>query len=394
MLIHCRTCRVALASFRRLPLALAIFATVGVARAQFSQTNLVSDVPGLALTTDANLANPWGIAASATSPLWVADNRTGVATLYNGDGVANALVVTVAPPAGGMPPAAPTGQVFNDTASFEVSPGLAARFIFATEDGTISGWNPTASATQTILKVDNSAADSIYKSLAVGNNGSGDFLYAADFHGGKIDVFDSGFSPASLGGNFTDPNLPALYAPFNVQNIAGQLLVTFAQQDASGEDDSPGPGHGFVDVFDLNGNLVQRLISGGQLNSPWGLAMAPANFGAFGGDLLVGNFGDGTINAFDPVSGAYQGTLEDSNGDPLVNLGLWGLRFGNGGNGGNTDALFFTAGIPGPDGAIEDHGLFGKIQAVPEPSGFALVGVVAVAMCFRGRSRHLPFVAP
>ena len=377
-----------------LTLAIASVALAGIADAQYLQTNLVSDIPGLALATDPNLQNPWGIASSATSPLWVADNRTGVATLYNGDGVANALVVTVAPTFGGAAPATPTGQVFNGTSSFEVSPGIPARFIFATEDGTISGWNPSASATQAILEHDSSAAGDVYKGLAIGNNGERDFLYAANFHHGDVDVIDSSFSPVALAGSFTDPNLPAGYAPFNVQTIGGQLFVTYALQDAGGEDDLPGPGHGFVDVFDLNGNLVQRLISGGQLNSPWGLTMAPANFGAFGGDLLVGNFGDGTINAFDPVSGAYQGTLEDSNGDPLVNPGLWGLRFGNGGNGGNTDALFFTAGIPGPDGAIEDHGLFGRIVAVPEPGGFALAGVAAATLCLRGRSRRLPNVTP
>ena len=376
-----------------LPLALAtlaLTAIAGTAEAQYLQTNLVSDIPGLAATTDANLQNPWGIASSATSPLWIADNRTGVATLYDGDGVANALVVTVSPTFGGAGPAAPTGQVFNGTTGFTLTPGNPARFIFATEDGTISGWNPAVNPTNAILQVDKSPSGAIYKGLAIGNNGERDFLYAANFHHGDVDVFDSTFSPVALAGSFTDPNLPAGYAPFNVQTLGGQLYVTYAQQDASGEDDVPGPGHGFVDVFDLNGNLVRRLISGGQLNSPWGLAVAPADFGAFSGDLLVGNFGDGKINAFDPATGAYQGTLSDTNGNPLVNLGLWGLQFGNGASGGNANALFFTAGIPGPDGAIEDHGLFGRIQVVPEPGGLVLIAFAAAALLtFRGTKPSL-----
>jgi uncharacterized protein (TIGR03118 family) len=366
-------------------MALSTFALASTADAQYRQTNLVSDIPGLAAATDVNLQNPWGIAASATSPLWIANNRTGVATLYNGAGVATPLVVTVAPTFGGAGPAAPTGQVFNGTASFELTPGNPARFIFATEDGTISGWNPAVSPTTAILQVDKSPSGDIYKGLAIGNNGERDLLYAANFHHGDVDVFDNTFASIALAGSFTDPNLPAGYAPFNVQTMGGQLFVTYALQDAGGEDDVPGPGHGFVDVFDLNGSLVRRLISGGQLNSPWGLAVAPAGFGEFGGDLLVGNFGDGKINAFDPATGDFHGTLSNSTGDPLVNLGLWGLRFGNGGNGGAMNALFFTAGIPGPDGEVEDHGLFGKIETVPEPAELLLAAIAATTLLtFRG----------
>ena len=235
------------------------------------------------------------------------------------------------------------------------------------------------------MQVDKSPAGDIYKGLAIGNNGERDFLYAANFHHGDVDVFDSTFVPIALAGSFADPNLPSGYAPFNVQTLGGQLFVTYALQDANGEDDVPGPGHGFVDVFDLNGSLVRRLITGGQLNSPWGLAVAPAGFGPFGGDLLVGNFGDGKINAFDFATGDFHGTLSNSNGDPLVNLGLWGLQFGNGGNGGAIDTLFFTAGIPGPDGAVEDHGLFGKIEAVPEPAELLLALIAAsTLLTFRG----------
>jgi uncharacterized protein (TIGR03118 family) len=351
---------------------LAALAVGGTAKAQYGQTNLVSDLPGVAAVTDPNLQNPWGIAASPTSPLWVADNKTGLASIYNGDGVIQGLVVTVSPPFGGAPAAAPTGQVFNGTAGFEVSLHDPARFIFATENGTIAGWNPSASPTQTILKVDHSPSGTIYKGLAIGNNGEQDFLYATDFHHGNVDAFNRTFDPVALAGSFLDPNLPAGFAPFGVQTIGDKLYVTYAKQDADAVDDVAGAGNGFVNVFDLNGNLLQRLVSGGALNSPWGLALAPANFGEFSNDLLVGNFGDGKINAFDPNTGVYLGTLGGAGGDPLVNLGLWGLQFGNGGNGGRTDALYFTAGIPGPNGAVEDHGLFGRIEAVPEPATFML----------------------
>ncbi len=346
----------------------------------YVQTNLVSDIPGLALTTDPNLQNAWGISHGPSSPFWISDNRTGVSTVYNGSGqpfpLATPLVVTIPPASGGTPPSAPTGQVFNGGSSFELVPSRPASFIFASEDGTISGWNFNVSPTQVIRKVDNSAAGAIYKGLAIGNNGSGDFLYAANFHAGSIDVFDANFSPATLGGSFLDPNLPSGFAPFNIQNIGGDLYVTYAVPDASGEDDVPAPGNGFVDVFDQNGNFERRLISKGALNSPWGLALAPDSFGDFGGDLLVGNFGDGLINAFDPTTGQFLGTLRDDQGDPIVNQGLWGLIFGNDGNGGDTDKLYFTAGIPG-DGAVEDHGLFGVIAVVPEP---ATLGLIAIAL--------------
>ena len=329
---------------------------------------LVSDILGFADNYDPNLTNPWGISFSATSPFWISDNRTGVATLYNGSGqpfpVGSPLIITVPPPAGGSSPSAPTGQVYNGGSGFEVAPGQPARFIFATEDGTISGWNPTANPTNAILKVDNSAS-AVYKGLAIGNNGTGDFLYATNFNAGKIDVFDSSFTPTTLAGSFTDPTMPSGFAPFNIQNLLGNLYVTYAKQNAAGHDDVPGPGNGFVDVFDLNGNLVRRLISNGALNSPWGLALAPSNFGDFGNALLVGNFGDGLINAFDPGTGAFLGQIQDDKCNPIVIEGLWGLKFGNGGNGGDPDTLYFTAGIPGPPpGAVEDHGLFGSIQPV------------------------------
>ena len=333
--------------------------------ATFTQTNLVSDIPGMAKTTDPNLVNPWGVSFSQSSPFWISDNKTGLATLYNGAGDIIPLVVTVPTP--GAPPSAPTGQVFNGNAS----DFLGSHFIFATEDGTISAWSGGTSAT---LQVNNSGMGSVYKGLAMGSVGGSSYLYATDFHNGTINVFDSGFSPHTFGaGSFTDPNLPAGYAPFNIENIDGKLYVTYAKQDAAKHDDVSGPGNGFVDVFSTSGVLQTRLITKGALNSPWGMALAPGSFGSFGGDLLVGNFGDGTINAFNPLTGNLIGQLDGANGKPLVNPGLWDLTFGNGGSGGSMSDLYFTAGIPGPDN-VEDHGLFGSIAPTPEPSTLTLIG--------------------
>ena len=340
----------------------------------YQQTNLASDGFVPAANTDPNLINPWGISYAPTSPFWVSDNGTGVSTLYNSSGqpfpVGSPLVVTIAPAIGGSAPSKPTGQVFNGTSDFQVTPGNPARFLFATEDGTISGWNPTAAPTNAILKVDNSGTGAVYTGLAIGNNGAGDFLYASNFHAGTIDVFNSSFSPVSLSGSFVDPTLPAGYAPFNVQNLGGSLFVTYALQDAGATDVVPGLGNGYLDIFDLNGIFQSRLISDGVLNSPWGLAIAPASFGEFSNDLLVGNFGDGRINAFDPVNGNYLGTLQDTMGNPIAIDGLRGLIFGNGGNGGDPNVLYFTA---GPGG--EMHGLFGSLAPVstPEPTTFLLL---------------------
>ena len=268
--------------------------------------NLVSDLPGVAARVDPNLVNPWGLTRSATSPWWVADNGTGVSTLYNGGGTPQALIVTIPPPAGGTPPSAPTGVVFNSNNTIVGSP----RFIFSTEDGVIASWAGAAiDGTNAIRRIDNSTAGAVYKGLAIGKNGS-DVVYATDFHNDQIDAFSfdpstSIFGMASLPGNFTDPNLPSGYAPFGIQNINDKLYVTYALQDAAGKDDVAGPGHGFVDVFDTNGNFQQRFASDRILNSPWGLALAPSDFGEFSNDLLVGNFGEGTISAFDPVTGNF-----------------------------------------------------------------------------------------
>jgi uncharacterized protein (TIGR03118 family) len=324
----------------------------------FAQTNLVSNIPGLAAVTDPQLMNPWGTSFSATSPFWVSDNGAGFATLYNGSGTKQGLVVTI-PGAGGAQ-GAPTGQVFSGTAAFN-----SDLFIFAGEDGLITGWRGSLGTTAETL-FNNSGALAVYKGLAISTIGTNSYLYAANFRSGLIDVFPSTGAPA-LTGNFVDPNIPAGFAPFNIQNIGGQLYVTYAMQDAAKHDDVPGPGNGFVSVFNTNGTFVKRLVSDGSLNSPWGIALAPAGFGGLGGDFLIGNFGDGSINVY-TQAGAFVGTLADLKGNLLVNDGLWALTFGNGGNGGSPGSLYLTAGLNG-----EMDGLFGRIDAVPEPGTLGLL---------------------
>jgi uncharacterized protein (TIGR03118 family) len=334
----------------------------------YRQTPLVSDIPGRAPVTDPKLVNPWGISSGPTTPFWVSDNGTGVTTLYTGAGQRLPVVVTIPLPRGGEPPSAPTGQVFNFTSDFVVTEGTksgVSRFIFATEDGTISGWSPGVNPTKAIRTVDNSASGAVYKGLALGSNASGNFLYAANFHDGRIDVFDKHFSPASLAGSFTDPAIPAGFAPFNIENIRGNLYVTYAKQkEPDRHDDQAGPGNGFVDVFDTSGHLLRRVASHGTLNSPWGLALAPQDFGEFSDALLVGNFGDGRINAFHVTSGAFLGQFQDANGTPIAISGLWGLRFGNDAAAGPHNTLFFTAGID-----EETHGLFGSLVEDEEIEG-------------------------
>ncbi len=316
----------------------------------YDQTNLVSNIPGLAKFTDPGMINPWGMSSSATSPIWVSDNGSDLSTLYNGAGAKQGLVVSFAAQSG-----SPTGQVFNSGSDFK-----ANRFIFAGEDGTISGWR---GALGTNAETDAIVSGAVYKGLAMGTSGALNYLYAANFHDGRIDVFDGNYNPTLFATPFTDPTLPSGYAPFNIQNIGGKLYVTYALQDAAKHDDVGGAGHGFVDVFNTDGSFVQRLVSQGSLDSPWGLALAPGDFGDFSNDLLVGNFGDGTINAYDPLTGASQGQMLDGKGNALHIDGLWGLMFGNGGNGGAKNEMYFTAGING-----EQDGLFGKLSAVPEPN--------------------------
>jgi len=350
---------------------------------RFSQRNLVSNIPGLAANTDPALQNPWGISFGPTTPFWISDANTGVATLYNGAGVKQALTVTIPGP-GGPVPGVPTGQVFNNTTGFNLTPGAGtnlARFIFASATGTISGWNPALG--NTAITMVNGFPASSYTGLGIGTSTAGATLFGANFGTGHVDAFDGNFGTASLGGSFTDPGLPSGYAPFNVQNIGGSLYVTYAVVGPDGED-LAGPGNGIVDVYDTNGNLLRRLVNpGGVLNSPWGVAIAPSHFGAFGGDLLVGNLGDGTIHAFDPMTGALQGTLLNQFGNPLVNDGLWALAFGNNGPGFDPNTLYFTAGLND-----ETDGLFGSISPVPEPSSVALVATGLGGLLVAARRRR------
>jgi uncharacterized protein (TIGR03118 family) len=327
----------------------------------YTVTKLVSDEPGVAAATDRNLVNAWGLAAGPTTFWWSANNATNTSTLYDGDGVPQPLVVKVK--------GAPTGTVFNGGAGFAVTDATttaSALFVFATELGTIRGWSPTVGtttppSTRTFKVVDRSGRDAIYKGLAIASTVDGDFLYATDFHNRRVDVFDESFDRVKMRGAFTDPGIPSGFAPFGIQNIGGDIFVTYAKQDAEAEDDVAGEHKGFVDRFDTAGTLLGRVATRGPLNAPWGLAIAPDSFGSFGGDLLVGNFGDGRIHAFDlSATGApaLDGTLAQASGRAIVIDGLWGLGFGNDANAGPSDALYFTA---GPDD--ETHGLFGRIDA-------------------------------
>jgi len=322
----------------------------------YSQHNLVSDVPGLADHTDPNLVNPWGIAIDPNGSFWIADNRAGLSTVYDGSGLPLSAGVVILPAAGG-PPAAPSGIVFNSTADFVVGPNLPAQFIYATENGAIVGWNK---ATGPVLKVDNSLSGAAYKGIALAGSDGSNYLYAANFSAAGVDVFDAAFNPATLAGSFSDPNLPAGFAPFNIRNVGGRLYVTYALKDAATANELPGPGNGYVNVFEPNGRLVRRFASAEILNAPWGLALAPAGFGGYGGALLVGNFGDGRINAFKPATGELLGELQDASGAAISIEGLRGLIFGNGAQADNSRTLYFTAGIAA-GGSVEDHGLFGSI---------------------------------
>jgi len=300
------------------------------------------------------LLNPWGIAFFPGSPFWINDNGSGVSALYNGDGTGvsgvPALAVTIPPPRGGTSPAAPTGIVANTAFSFALRDGSPAAFIFATEDGTISGWDGGDRIPGTAeLKVDNStkrcsngATGAVYKGLAEGVNASGVFLYATNFRCATVDVFNGNFMPARPGGNFHDSSIPNDFAPFGIANIRGNLVVTYAKQDPQKHDDVAGPGNGFVDVFDTNGVLLERFATRGVLNSPWGIAEAPFNFGQFSGDLLIGNFGNGWINAF-RRNGSFHGTLTNASNYPIAIDGLWSIVFG-GASVSSPSTLYFTSG--------------------------------------------------
>ena len=329
----------------------AVSFTAAFARADtYSSTNLQSDLPGVAAHVDPNLVNPWGMAANSTgSVIWVSDNGTGVSTLYKqSDGTALSLVVTIPTSARNKDGGNPTGIVFNNTGLFKVTlngNSQPAVFIFVSEDGSISGWNPNLDQTHAIIAVDNGmnvgSKRAIYKGATLGVANGHNFLYVTNFHTGRVETYNKNFRRVNLNG-FVDGTLPAGYAPFGIRNIGGQIYVTYALQDAKGEDDVAGPGNGFVNVFDTSGNFVKRLVSNGNLNAPWGLALVD-------GELWIGNFGDGTINNYDPTTGAFLETISRANGDPVQFDGLWDLLpLGTG--------VYFTAGI-----ADEGHGLFGLI---------------------------------
>ena len=339
------------------------FCLTGCAFAQrYAQTNLVSDIPGLAAHTDKRMVNPWGIANGPTSPFWINQNGVGFSSLYTKDGTPFSALrsVRIPPPRGSTGPSAPTGIVFNGTPDFVITGnGTSAPsiFLFATENGTISGWNPQVALLHSVLGVDNSGIGAVYKGLAFAHTANGSFIYAANFFNGSVEMYDTNFQ---LVKTFTDNSLPPGYAPFGIHRIGGFLYVTFAKQADNKKDDVAGAGHGFVDIFNLQGQMVKRLASGGVLNSPWGVAKAPSNFGKFSGDILVGNFGDGHINAFDPVTRAFVGALRDVNSKVISIDGLWAITFGNGGSTGARNALFFTAGVDD-----EAHGLFGVLRTIP-----------------------------
>lgn len=369
--------------------------SVAALAAGYVETDLVVNrqVNGVPTLTDSNgivhvakffdphLANPWGVGESTTSPFWVSDNGTGLSTLYNTDGTPRTAPI-VSIPAPGAPlgsDGAPTGLVFNiaggTTGVFKItgvtSAGAAITaspaFLFSTEDGTILGWNPgvnplgfdPAKAGMYAI-IAKTVPDAIYKGLAIAKDAAGTpYLYAPNFHAGTVDVFDGSFNLVTTF-PFADPRLPKGYAPFNVAPINGNLFVTYAVQDEDAEDDVRGMGHGIVDVFDLHGNLLQRFAQHGQLNSPWGMTLAPASFGDLAGTLLIGNFGNGHINAYNPVTGEFIDKMRDDHGQAIAIDGLWTLIFGNGGSGGDKNTLYFTA---GPND--EADGLFGSVSPNP-----------------------------
>ena len=333
----------------------------------FTRTDLTVNVPSVSMAapnTDAHLVNAWGLSRGTPTPWWVSDNGAGVSTLYAGTGVpqpATPLVVTIPGPDGKQ--STPTGTVFNYTTGFQVAPNAKAIFLFVTEDGTIAGWNPGVKPTDAVVAFPPAGTPpgkAVYKGCTLVTTSQGTFLYVANFGEGRVDVFDSSFKPLRSRENaFRDFHIPHGYAPFNVQNVGGNVVVTFAKKERGSVDEEHGPGKGFVAIFDPRGRLLLDLDHGSFLNAPWGIAQAPSDFGVFSHRLLIGNFGDGTINVFNAVSGEFEGKLLDANGAPLWIDGLWALSFGSNGASGSAIELYFTA---GPN--EESNGLFGKIAPV------------------------------
>jgi uncharacterized protein (TIGR03118 family) len=354
-------------SLRSIAVAITVLAAValiaagiigaGTARAAsdaFTVNPLVSDGGAAASLTDPSLVNGWGLSAGPTTPWWASDNGTSLSTLYSGTGAKTPLTVSVL--------GAPTGTVFNGSATdFVISQSGssgAARFLFSTEGGTILGWAPTVNGTAAVVGADRSSVGASYKGLAIAN----DRLYATDFHNGRVDVFDASFKLVTTAGGFKDANVAKGFAPFGIQALGGDIFVTYAKQDAARHDDVPVPGQAYVDEFTPDGQLVARIVNSGKKNAPlvapWGLALAPADFNVFGGDLLVGNFGNGRISAYAKHGNTwvYKGQLRLGNGAPIAIDGLWAIAFGNGSAAGPTNTLYVLA---GPSGGR--HGLFGSI---------------------------------
>jgi uncharacterized protein (TIGR03118 family) len=335
----------------------------------YKQTNLNADQAGVATLTDPNLVNPWGMSRSSGSPWWVSDNGTGLTTLYDGTGAAKSLVVTI--PTGNADLSAtgtPTGTAFNSASpGFALATGEPAAFLFVTEDGTISGWNPGVSATSAVIKV-NTKSESVFKGMTLASMESDGavawFMYVADFRKGRVAVYDSSFHHVEMDDAFRDDSIPDGFAPFNIMNIGGDLYVTFAKQDAAKHDEVDGAGLGYVDVFSPSGNLLRRFDHGAWLNGPWGMAMASGDFGIYSHDLLVGQFGSGNVAVYDPQTGRFKGLLEDATSNPIAIQGLWELSFGSGGTSGLATTLYFSAGSDG-----ETHGLLGSITPVENTLG-------------------------
>ncbi len=360
--------------------ALLACSTMVMAVPVFTVTNLVTDdqTAHAAQRTDPGLINAWGISSSPTGPFWISSNGAGTSPLYSVNPITQStskLGLTVSIPGDGSV----TGQTFNGGGATSFNGDL---FLFTSEDGTVSGWRGALGTTAETLV--SASPDNVYKGAALGTIGSDHYLYTANFRSGAVDVFKGNNAEPNLAGNFTDPNLPAGYAPFNVQVLNGVVYVTYAVQDASKSDEVAGAGLGLVNSFDLNGNLIGRIGSGGSLDAPWGLAIAPNSFGALAGALLVGNFGDGRINAFDLATNAFLGQIQDANSQQPVSIdGLWAIATGNDGLAGSSQSLYFTA---GPD--EESHGLFGVIGSVPEPTTLALLFVAVLAAIGAGSRRR------
>ncbi|MFZ0937168.1 MAG: TIGR03118 family protein [Bryobacteraceae bacterium] len=339
--------------------------------------NFVSDLSGVADHQDPNLVNPWGNGFGAT-PFWIGNNGTGTSTLYDGTGAVLPVVVDIPATGGAKTGGLVTGVIYNtfasDTSAFAVAADKPASFLFCSLDGIISGWNSSVDSTHALALFDNSASGAVYTGCVLGGVTGAPLLFAANFHSGAVDVFDGTLTPVHIAGAFVNPVIPAGFAPYNTAIIGGNVYVAYAKQDAAQRNSVPGPGNGYVALFDQTGKLIVTLIANGALNAPWGMVSAPSTFGPFGGALLVGNFGDGKVNAYNLTTGDWLATLNDLSGAPISFPGLWSLSFGSGARSEDPGTLYFTAGIGGGpnNDPVGSHGLFGSIQPVPS---FPVTGI-------------------